>query len=314
MREEQRERIEAHFEVFAKWMRDKQGIDPELVIREGEPVDEIMAQVSEDDQIGVLVLGAGSGKKGPGPLVTQLTKNAGTLPMPITIVPGDLSKERLRRSPEAKRSPENFTGRKLPQMTEHGAIRPDIASLESFQTLDSRAGRRISGKSRKGRAMFIQTESTPNPATLKFLPGQTVLDTGTADFPTPRAEASPLVARIFKVPGVAGVFLGNDFVTVTKAEEIEWDHIKPAILGAIMEHFQSGQPVMTARAAARRAMPSIAARIPRSSARSRNFSTPACGPPWRRMAATSPFTGSSAASSTCTCRGPARAARPRPSP
>jgi nucleotide-binding universal stress UspA family protein len=95
MREEQRERIEAHFEVFAKWMRDKQGIDPELVIREGEPVAEIMAQVSEDDQIGVLVLGAGSDKKGPGPLVTQLTRNAGSLPMPITIVPGDLSKERL---------------------------------------------------------------------------------------------------------------------------------------------------------------------------------------------------------------------------
>lgn len=95
MREEQRDRIEAHFEVFAKWMRDKQGIDPELVVREGEPVAEIMAQVNDDDQIGVLVLGAGSGKKGPGPLVTQLTKNAGTLPMPITIVPGDLSKERL---------------------------------------------------------------------------------------------------------------------------------------------------------------------------------------------------------------------------
>ena len=95
MREEQRERIEAHFEVFAKWMRDKHGIDPELVIREGEPVAEIMAQVSEDDQIGVLVLGAGSDKKGPGPLVTQLTKSAGSLPMPITIVPGDLSKERL---------------------------------------------------------------------------------------------------------------------------------------------------------------------------------------------------------------------------
>jgi nucleotide-binding universal stress UspA family protein len=95
MREEQRDRIEAHFEVFAKWMRDKHGIDPELVIREGEPVAEIMAQVSEDDQIGVLVLGAGSDKKGPGPRVTQLTKNAGSLPMPITIVPGDLSKERL---------------------------------------------------------------------------------------------------------------------------------------------------------------------------------------------------------------------------
>ena len=93
--------------------------------------------------------------------------------------------------------------------------------------------------------MFIQTESTPNPATLKFLPGQTVLDTGTADFPTAEgASASPLATRIFSVPGVAGVFFGNDFVTVTKTEATEWDHIKPAILGAIMEHYQSGQPVM----------------------------------------------------------------------
>ena len=95
MREEARERIHAHFEVFAKWMRDKQGVDPELVIREGEAVNEIIAQVQDDPEIGVLVLGANSGKKGPGPLVTQLTKNAGSLPIPITIVPGELSKERL---------------------------------------------------------------------------------------------------------------------------------------------------------------------------------------------------------------------------
>ncbi len=95
MREESRERINAHFEVFAKWMRDKQGVDPELVIREGEPVNEIIQQVMDDPDIGVLVLGAGTGRKGPGPLVTQLTKNSGTLPIPVTIVPGDLSKERL---------------------------------------------------------------------------------------------------------------------------------------------------------------------------------------------------------------------------
>ena len=95
MRAEARERIEAHFEVFAKWMRDKQGVDPELVIREGEPVDEIIAQVREDADVGVLVLGASIDGKGPGPLVTAMTKNAGALPMPITIVPGDLSKERL---------------------------------------------------------------------------------------------------------------------------------------------------------------------------------------------------------------------------
>ena len=95
MREEARERIEVHYEVFAKWMRDRQGIDPELVIREGQPFDEIMAQIIDDPEIGVLVLGAGTDKKGPGPLVTQLTKNAGGLPIPITIVPGDLSKEKL---------------------------------------------------------------------------------------------------------------------------------------------------------------------------------------------------------------------------
>ncbi len=95
MREEARERIEVHYEVFAKWMRDRQGINPELVIREGRPVDEILAQIQEDAEIGVLVLGAGTDKKGPGPLVTELTKSAGTLPIPMTIVPGDLSKEKL---------------------------------------------------------------------------------------------------------------------------------------------------------------------------------------------------------------------------
>ena len=93
--------------------------------------------------------------------------------------------------------------------------------------------------------MFIQTESTPNPATLKFLPGQTVMPAGTADFPSPEnADASPLATRVFAVDGVTAVFFGNDFVTVTKDEAAEWDHLKPGILGAIMEHFQSGQPVM----------------------------------------------------------------------
>ncbi|MEL7012668.1 MAG: NifU family protein [Pseudomonadota bacterium] len=93
--------------------------------------------------------------------------------------------------------------------------------------------------------MFIQTESTPNPATLKFLPGLTVLDAGTADFPTAdAAEKSPLAERIFKIDGVTGVFFGMDFITVTKSDATEWDHIKPPILGAIMEHFQSGQPVL----------------------------------------------------------------------
>jgi len=83
--------------------------------------------------------------------------------------------------------------------------------------------------------MFIQTEATPNPATLKFLPGQTVMQSGSADFPSSDAAgASPLAARIFAVSGVVGVFLGTDLA-----------HVKPAILGAIMEHFQSGEPVIS---------------------------------------------------------------------
>ena len=95
MREEARERIEAHYEVFAKWMRDRQNVDPELVIREGEPVPEILKQIEEDGEIGVLVLGASHEKGGPGPIVTALSRSFGSLPVPLTIVPGELSKERL---------------------------------------------------------------------------------------------------------------------------------------------------------------------------------------------------------------------------
>ncbi|MCA2012619.1 universal stress protein [Pararhodobacter sp. CCB-MM2] len=97
MREEARERIEAHFEVFAKWMRDKHGIQPDLVIREGQPADEILGLIEEDPKIGVLVLGAGSDRSGPGPLVTQMSRNSGTLPVPVTIVPGAMDKERMEQ-------------------------------------------------------------------------------------------------------------------------------------------------------------------------------------------------------------------------
>ncbi len=93
--------------------------------------------------------------------------------------------------------------------------------------------------------MFIQTEATPNPATLKFLPGTTVLGRGTADLPDEAAAAkSPHGRRIFGEEGVAGVFLGSDFVTVTKRAGVEWDHVKHAILGAFMVHVQSGEPAM----------------------------------------------------------------------
>lgn len=92
--------------------------------------------------------------------------------------------------------------------------------------------------------MFIQTETTPNPASLKFLPGRIVLGSGTAEYRSAEeASSSPLAERLFGVSGVGGVFLGGDFITVTKAEG-EWQHLKPAVLGAIMEHFLSGMPVL----------------------------------------------------------------------
>ncbi|OSP56075.1 universal stress protein [Pseudoruegeria sp. SK021] len=95
MREEARDRIKAHFEVFAKWMRDKQGVEPTLTIREGELFNEVLGQIADDREIGLLVLGAGTDKKGPGPLVSQMIKSAASVPIPFTVVPGNLSKEQL---------------------------------------------------------------------------------------------------------------------------------------------------------------------------------------------------------------------------
>ncbi|HYD63903.1 NifU family protein [Azospirillum sp.] len=93
--------------------------------------------------------------------------------------------------------------------------------------------------------MFIQTEQTPNPATLKFLPGREVLGHGTADFTSREAAArSPLAERLFEIDGVAGVFLGADFITITKDGSKEWFLLKPSILGVIMEHFTAGKPVL----------------------------------------------------------------------
>ncbi len=99
--------------------------------------------------------------------------------------------------------------------------------------------------------MFIQTEATPNPATLKFLPGATVMTAGSAEFSSSEAAAgSPLARRLFAVDGVRNVFFGPDFISVTKAEGVEWPHLKPAVLGAVMEHYQSGQPVIEAEGGA----------------------------------------------------------------
>lgn len=94
--------------------------------------------------------------------------------------------------------------------------------------------------------MFIQTESTPNPATLKFLPGKPVLEAGTLDMPTKAAAAqSPLAEKLFDIPNVGGVMFGSDFISVTKSDG-DWQQMKPAILGAIMEHYMSGAPLVAA--------------------------------------------------------------------
>ncbi|MGE5478586.1 MAG: NifU family protein [Bacteroidales bacterium] len=93
--------------------------------------------------------------------------------------------------------------------------------------------------------MFIQTEPTPNPSTLKFLPGREVMGHGTADFLTKEGStSSPLATRLFGVDGVASVFLGNDFITVGKAGDVDWSVLKPQVLAAIMDHFNSGEPVI----------------------------------------------------------------------
>ena len=93
--------------------------------------------------------------------------------------------------------------------------------------------------------MFIQTEDTPNPDTLKFIPGTAVLDKGTSDFPNPEsANASPLASRLFEIEGVSRVFLATDFISVTKQTELDWNNLKPSILTGIMDHFSSGLPVI----------------------------------------------------------------------
>lgn len=95
--------------------------------------------------------------------------------------------------------------------------------------------------------MFIQTEATPNPATLKFMPGKPVLPAGTRDFrdPAEAGEASPLAARLFEIDGIEAVFLATDFISVTKGDSEDWQHLRPAVLGAIMEHYMSDAPVVT---------------------------------------------------------------------
>ena len=122
---------------------------------------------------------------------------------------------------------------------------PGISTLEF-----PRANRHYVGQenTKRARTVFIQTEDTPNPLTMKFLPGRTVMDSGTANFPdSGSADTSPLAHRLFDVAGVTGVFLGRDFISVTRSPENDWQMMKPVLLGVIMEHFVTGAPVMSVR-------------------------------------------------------------------
>ena len=166
--------------------------------------------------------------------------------------------------------------------------------------------------------MFIQTEATPNPATLKFMPGQAVMGAQPpADFPNAEAaKASPLASALFALEHVTGVFFGADFITVTK-DDAEWQHIKPAILTTIMDHFVAGLPVMHMRKMSKlprkKTKPGLMRKL---SARSSNCSTRACAPPLRKMAAILFFTAIGTAWYRCICAVPVRAAparRPRSS-
>ncbi|MFV0292209.1 MAG: universal stress protein [Paracoccus sp. (in: a-proteobacteria)] len=95
MRQEAEDRITSQYQIFARWMRDSQGVDPELVIREGDPTTQLLAQMESDPEIGVLVLGAAAGKTGPGPIISRLLRDLSGLPCPITLIPDDLSRDRL---------------------------------------------------------------------------------------------------------------------------------------------------------------------------------------------------------------------------
>jgi Fe-S cluster biogenesis protein NfuA len=113
-----------------------------------------------------------------------------------------------------------------------------------FNVRDARIGRQQAEP-----AMFIQTEETPNPATLKFLPGRVVMERGTVDFDAAdKAARSPLAESLFRIEGVARIFLGSDFITVTKTDAKDWPVLKPQILGLIMEHFSTNRPVILAEA------------------------------------------------------------------
>nr|XP_032800779.1 NFU1 iron-sulfur cluster scaffold homolog, mitochondrial-like [Petromyzon marinus] len=130
-------------------------------------------------------------------------------------------------------------------------------SVSAFRTL--RVATRMMGVAQQTvRSLFVQTQETPNPNSIKFLPGRTILETGTMDFPSQReAHRSPLARQLFRVEGVKSVFLGPDFITITKVEEDSWKLLKPEVFAAIMDFLSSGLPVVTMATAAAAATPQV---------------------------------------------------------
>jgi len=162
--------------------------------------------------------------------------------------------------------------------------------------------------------MLIQTETTPNPAALKFLPGKKVMEQGTRDFASPEeAEASPLAEAIFSTGEVEGVFFGRDFISVTAAPGVEWRQLKPQVLEVLIDHFASGAPLFRPGSAAGIAVPPAEGieEDPADAEVVAQIRELIDTRVWRRTVATSSIAASARASSISGCRAPARAARPR---
>ena len=237
-------RAEAHEEANAVLDRHAirassiTGVMPQRVIREGEKAQEVLNLIEDDEDIAILVLAADTGKEGPGPLVSSVCKNAGDFPIPVAIVPGAPQRRGPRCDVLIPAGSAGVIAGPALELPPRGATYYNDGTPQF-------CAQAIGPAPPKELVMFIQTEPTPNPATLKFLPGRAVLASGTLDMRDKDAAAqSPLAERLFDVAGVSGVFFGSDFIAVTKSDG-EWQQLKPAILGAIMEHFMSGAPIVS---------------------------------------------------------------------
>ena len=217
-------------------------ITPERVIREGDPTEQILDVIDKDVDIADAGAGRQSRRGRPRPDHHHDGQHGRFVP--------DSRHHRARRFERRRISTRcpRIMVRKAAKWRALQPFRGLIVRLPSPSARrDSRAGLEPATPEK---SMFIQTEATPNPATLKFIPGRTVLDSGTLEFANREAAArSPLAEKLFGVPGVTSVFYGSDFVTVTK-DDSDWQHLKPAILGAIMEHYMSGAPLLADGSAA----------------------------------------------------------------